>query len=62
MTTEIKTKTDLKSETKLNYIVTLQEEIKNLTEERDAYKKELEKYEKAKWYWKFSFSIRNILK
>ena len=46
----------------INVITTLQNEVKELTQQVNELKKELERYEKAKWYWKFSFSIRKILK
>ena len=50
------------NKSELNVITTLQNEVKNLTEEKNQLKKELAECQKAKWYWKFSFSIRNILK
>ena len=46
----------------VNVITTLQNEIKDLTEKNNQLKKELEQYQKGKWYWQFSFSIRNIFK
>jgi FtsZ-binding cell division protein ZapB len=46
----------------LNVIATLQNEVKNLTEENNQLKKELEYYKKTRLHWQFSFSIRNIFK
>ena len=48
------------STSEVNLITTLQNEVKSLSEKNNELKKELEQYEKGKWYWKFSFSIRKF--
>ena len=46
----------------VNLITTLQNEVKELNQKVNELNRIIEKHEKGKWYWQFSFSIRNIFK
>ena len=46
----------------VNLITTLQNEVKELTQQVNELKTELESYKKKKRFWSFTFYIRNIFK